>query len=516
MTSENRNRLLCVVGVVVLSFLFLLPTIFPNHIGPKGSLIQSWPSKPISLGLDLSGGVHLVYKVEASEAVKSRLQSLGNSIRADLIGQKIAVVNARAQNNGDLQFSFLSDAMAERGKAEIEKNNRELLFKEKSLDGSRVKLTFTTAVKFQKDVEINAVNQAVETLRNRVDQFGVAEPLIQRIGEDRVMLQMPGVSDVRAVKRVVGTVAKLEFRFIPLPNSTEPTIQLERKEGGKVLVEEEVKMSGDAVDQAQVVMDPTEGVQVILTLNSEGAKTFRRVTTDGVGRQLAIILDNRVYSDPRINEPIPGGSATISGGFSPEEARELAVILRAGALPAPLTIIEERTVGPTLGAESIKSGIMATLIGLLAISVFMSVYYGKSGMMAVATLSLNLIMIVAALAAFGATLTLPGIAGLALTLGIAVDSNVIIFERIRDELYNGSGRDASINSGFDKAYSALLDANLTSLLTAVVLYIFGTGPIRGFAVTLSIGIITTLFCAIFVARLSFDLFSFKGRKVLSI
>lgn len=516
MTSEIRNRLLFVGGIVILAVLFLLPTVAPKYVGPQGSLIQGWLSKPISLGLDLSGGVHLVYKVEASEAVKSRLQSLGNSIRGDLLGQKIAVVNTKAQSNGELQFSFLSDTMAERGKAEIEKNNRELTFKEKSPDGGRVKLTYSTSIKFQKDVEVNAVNQAVETLRNRVDQFGVAEPLIQRIGEDRIMLQMPGVSDVRAVKRVVGTVAKLEFRLIPLPNGTEPTVQLERKEGGKVSVEEEVRMSGDAVDQAQVVMDPSHGVQVILSLNSEGAKTFRRVTTEFVGRQLAIILDGKVYSDPRINEPIPGGNATISGGFSPEEARELAVILRAGALPAPLTITEERTVGPTLGSESIQSGILATLIGLLAISVFISIYYGKSGVMAVGTLALNLILIVAALAAFGATLTLPGIAGLALTLGIAVDSNVIIFERIRDELYNGSGRDASINAGFDKAYSALLDANLTSLLTAVVLYIFGTGPIRGFAVTLSIGIVTTLFCAIFVARLSYDLFSFKGRKVLSI
>jgi preprotein translocase subunit SecD len=330
------------------------------------------------------------------------------------------------------------------------------------------------------------------------------------------MLQMPGVSDVAAVKRIVGRVAKLEFRLVALPRSDLPTITLPLKNGGTVTLEDEVKMGGDAVEKASVSMDAQRGVTVGLSLTSEGSKIFARITSENVGRQLAIILDGKVYSTPVIESAIVGGHAVITGGFSPDEARELALVLRSGALPATLKVMEERTVGPTLGFESIKAGVLATLVGLAMIGIFMTFYYKKAGLVAVFTLTLNAVLILAALSAFGATLTLPGIAGLALTLGIAVDSNVIIFERIKDELANGSGRDAAVEAGFDKAYSALLDANLTGLLSAVVLYIFGTGPIRGFAVTLSIGTLTTLFCAIYVAKVIFDLLPLRSRGGLSI
>lgn len=513
---ENKSGLLVTIGSLVLAILFLVPTFLPSVFGSGGSMENKWFSKPISLGLDLSGGVHLVYQVDTNEAVAGRLQSLANSIRSDLLKEKIAIVRGKSTDSGLVEFIFLTEQMAQRAREMIEKNNRDLIFKESLPDGSRFKLVYSVSEPTKISIRTNAVNQAVETLRNRVDQFGVTEPLIQRVGEDRIMLQMPGVSDVAAVKRIVGRVAKLEFRLIALPRSDIPTITLPVKDGGTATLEDEVKMGGDAVERAAVSMDAQRGVTVDLSLTSEGSKIFGKVTSENVGRQLAIILDGKVYSNPVIESAIIGGQAVITGGFSPDEARELAVVLRSGALPATLKVMEERTVGPTLGLESIKAGVLATIVGLAMIGTFMTFYYKKAGLVAVFTLSLNAVLILAALSAFGATLTLPGIAGLALTLGIAVDSNVIIFERIKDELANGSGRDAAVEAGFDKAYSALLDANLTGLISAVVLYIFGTGPIRGFAVTLSIGTLTTLFCAIFVAKVIFDLLPLRSRGGLSI
>lgn len=510
-STELRNRLLTLGGAVVLAVLFLLPTVFPGLMDGR-----SWLSKPLLLGLDLSGGVHLVYQVETDEAVKGRLQTTGTSIRSDLRQEKIPILRVQALNDGALEFTFLSDSLAEKARQRIEADHRELLFKEKSEDSGKVKMTFTVSEKYKSEIASNSVHQAIETLRARVDQFGVSEPIIQRVGADRIMLQMPGVSDVSSVKRVVGNVAKLEFRLIPGATSTAPKIKLESKEGGKVDVEDEVLMSGDAVDDARVSVDPTQGVEVSLRLTSEGGKIFRKITSENVGRNLAIILDNKIYSSPRINETIGGGQASISGGFTVDEARELAVVLRAGALPAPLTPIEERTVGPSLGRDSIQAGVLAIIIGMSAITIFMVFYYKKSGLLAVGTLVLNLTLILAALSALGATLTLPGLAGLALTAGMAVDSNVIIFERIRDELRLGATRDAAISIGFDKAHSAIIDANLCAFLTGGLLYFLGTGPIRGFAVVLCLGIIMTLFCAIFTARIFYDLFPMKSREGLSI
>jgi preprotein translocase subunit SecD len=251
-------------------------------------------------------------------------------------------------------------------------------------------------------------------------------------------------------------------------------------------------------------------------MTSAGASDFARITAENVGRQLAIILDGVVYSAPVIRTAITGGQASITGGFSTEEARRLKVVLKAGALPAPLTVLEERTVGPTLGFESVKKGLIAMAVGFAVISAFMVFYYCKSGLVAVGTLVLNGVLMVACLSLFGATLTLPGLAGLALTIGMAVDSNVIIFERIRDELRQGVSRDLAVHTGFDKAFGAIFDSNITTLLAGAILYYFGTGPIRGFAVTLSVGIATTLFCAVFVAKVCFDYFELRGKKGLSI
>jgi preprotein translocase subunit SecD len=506
-----RSRWVVLILSIVAAILFLVPTFLPERFQEKGS----WISRPLSLGLDLSGGVHLVYQVEAGEAVKSRLQTKANTILADLREMKIPVIRAAANTNGELEVVLASARRVDDAKAKITDTHRDIEFRQAIPEGERVRLVYGVSEVVQRRIESEAINQAIETLRNRVDQFGVAEPLIQKVGTDRIMLQMPGVQDIVAVKRVVGSVAKLEFRLLPSAGSGSSNVTLKSRSGEPVVVEDQALMTGDAVENARVSIE-TGQVEVILNLNTDGARAFRKLTTENVGRSLAIVLDNVVYSYPTIREPILQGTASISGGFTVDEASQLAIVLNAGALPAPLTAIEERTVGPTLGAESIRKGIVAILVGFSAILIFMIAYYKKAGVVAVSTLALNGLLLIGCLSAFGATLTLPGLAGLALTIGMAVDSNVIIFERIRDELRRGAGRDAAVRGGFDQAWSAIIDANLTTLLSAIILYFLGSGPIRGFAVALAVGILTTIFCAIFVSRLLFDTLPLRGQKELSI
>lgn len=510
MGSELKKRVGIFLSVLVVAVLFLLPTIMKSSVGSF-----NWISKPISLGLDLSGGVHLVYEVQTAEAVKSRLQVTGNAVRTELRKAKVPVSRAKVNKANQIELTLVSSRLADKAKKLVKEEFDGINFVgERTANGKLVLLYGISAAQVSEIMQ-NAVSQSVETLRTRVDQFGVAEPLIQRVGAERIILQMPGVSDIDSVKKVVGSVAKLEFRLVPDATTRAYQVRLKDRSGVDVFVEDEVRMSGEAIDDARVTVYQGQ-VQVSLTLTSEGGRTFRKITTDNVNRQLAIILDGVVYSSPNINEPISGGRATISGGFTHEEARQLAVVLRAGALPAPLTVLEERTVGPTLGQESIEKGVKAILIGFLLVIAFMALYYRKSGVVAVVILTVNVFLVLAALSAFGATLTLPGLAGLALTIGMAVDANVIIFERIREEVRNGSGRDAAVRSGFDSALSAIIDSNLTTLLAGLILYYFGTGPVRGFAVTLSVGILTTIYCATFVSRLAFDLFPLRGKSGLSI
>jgi len=504
---------LAIVGLIIgISILALLPTALRENFTDK------WFTRPIAMGLDISGGVHLVYSVKAQEAVKSRLQGLLTGLRAELRAKKIAVAQAQVNDNNTLSLVLLTDAFVEEAKKTAqEKFGNDMQFQGQQAEGSRPKLVFGIDGKQAEKIQHDAIDQAVETLRNRVDQFGVAEPIIQRSGSERIILQMPGVSDVNAVKKVVGSVAKLEFRLVPGPRSdSQATVTLKDKSGQPVVVEDPPLMTGDAISDARVDFADHGQPEVALQLSSAGAATFARLTAENVGRQLAIVLDGVVYSSPVIRDAITGGRASISGGFTTDEAKQLKVVLKAGALPAPLEVLEERTVGPTLGLESVKKGLLAMGVGFAAIALFMVVYYRASGLIAVGTLILNAIIMLACLSMFGATLTLPGLAGLALTIGMAVDSNVIIFERIRDELRNGVTRDLAVHSGFDKAFSAIFDSNVTTFLTGIILYYFGTGPVRGFAVTLCVGIATTLFCAIFVARLCFDSFQLRGKHGLSI
>jgi preprotein translocase subunit SecD len=509
MNTDVIRRAIVVLVAITLSIVFLLPTALREQLG------NNWITKPIALGLDLSGGVHLVYEVQTSEAVKSRMLATANAIRSDLRNEKIAVTKATVNDKGQVEITLLSDRLKEDAKKKIEAAYRDLISAGEGDDGGRVKLIYGVGESQAERIKADSVVQAIERLRDRVDQFGVAEPLVQRVGAERILLQMPGVSDIESVKRIVGSVAKLEFRLVPNAESRATAITLKDREGGEVKVEDQVLMTGDAVADAQVFI-PEGRPEVSLKLTSDGGKIFRKLTSENVGRQLAIVLDNTVYSSPVIRETIGGGQASISGHFTAKEAKELKTVLKSGALPAPMKVLEERTVGPTLGKESIVKSVTAMCIGFAAIALFMMVYYKKSGVVAVGTLVLNLLFTLAILSMFGATLTLPGMAGLALTIGMAVDSSVIIYERIRDEIRTGAGRDAAVAQGFDHAFNAIFDANISSLITGLILYYFGTGPVRGFAVTLSIGVITTLFCAIFVARVMFDWFGLRRGEQLSI
>jgi len=511
-----KTRFIVLGLVVVAALLFLVPTFKVAYKGLKGVELtpeeqagEGWITKPISLGLDLSGGVQLVYRVEVNEAVQSRLQANATAIRANLRDKKIAVRRASATNDKKLVVTLMTDRYLEKAKDTIRTDMPSLVFVEEKKEGSSVSLWYELPATEEAKVRKDAVEQAVENLRSRVDQFGVSEPVIQKIGVDRILLQMPGVKDIDSVKKIVGKVAKLEFRFTPKMGSDAETITIKDRDGDPVKVEDEVQMSGDMVETASVERDQYGMPEISLKMTPEGSKAFARISSEGLNRELAIILDGVLYSNPVIQSKITGGRASITGHFDLKEARELALVLKAGALPASLTVMSENNVGPTLGRESIQSGAIAIVFGFALILLFMVCYYKKSGIVAILTLGLNMIMVCAILSMFGATLTLPGIAGLALTIGMAVDANVIIFERIRDEIRNGNGRDVAVALGFEKALSAIVDSNLTTLLTAILLYNFGTGPVRGFAVTLGIGVVTTLFCGTFASRVFFDHFGLK-------
>ncbi|MEW6170754.1 MAG: protein translocase subunit SecD [Candidatus Omnitrophota bacterium] len=377
----------------------------------------------------------------------------------------------------------------------------------------------------------DAVERALEVIRNRIDEFGVKEPLIQRQGEDEIVVQLPGITDRKRAIDLIGKTALLEFKLVSsdpealklaLSGTIPDGYELKYVENEPLLVEKTVSLTGDALITAEVRFDQGNFGQSIVALefNTLGAKKFAEVTAANVGRRLAIVLDGKVQSAPRINEAIPSGQAVITGRFSPEEAQDLAIVLRVGALPAPMYVEEERTVGPLLGQDSIKTGIKATIIGSCLVFGFMILYYLLAGFVADIALILNFLMILAGMGMFHATLTLPGIAGIVLTLGMAVDANVLINERIREELKLGKPLRNAISAGYAKAFSAIFDSNLTTLIAAFILFQFGTGPIRGFAVTLTIGLVASMFTAIVVTRVIFELLlmnkSFKNLPMLQL
>jgi preprotein translocase subunit SecD len=491
------------------------------------------PRKTINLGLDLQGGIHLVLGVEVDKALAAQTDRVAEELKHALERKGIGV--SRVVREGTTALG-LQLANPQQWHDALGVTAEFAAFERRDEDPAAGRLRLVMTAREVSRLRDLAVRQGVETIRNRVDQFGVAEPTIARQGEDRILIQLPGVRDPERAKAIIGKTAHLEFKLLDertpldealagrLPETSEILYQRrvdrETKQERRVpfVVQRRAVLTGAHLTRAEVQADPnTPGNwQVAIEFDATGSRIFGEVTEQNVGKHLAIILDGNVYSAPRINERIPGGRAVITGQFTVEEARDLAIVLRAGALPAPVTILEERTVGPSLGADSIRQGLVAIGASAALVFVFMLIYYRVSGLVADVALGLNLLILLAAMAGFGATLTLPGIAGIALTIGMAVDTNILIFERIREELRLGKTPRAAIDAGFTRAFRAIVDTHVTVLVTAGILYNFGTGPVKGFAVTLFVGLVASLFTAVFFTRLVFDLLWVRRRKVAAI
>src|SRR5881396_290304 len=446
------------------------------------------PKKTINLGLDLQGGIHLVLGVEIDKAVASQTDRAAEDLKAALERKGIGVTRIAREGSATITVQLASPKNWNDALTATNELGRFQRSDENAAAGT-FKLVLTDAeVKRLSDL---AVRQGVETIRNRVDQFGVAEPTITRQGQDRILIQLPGVQDPERAKALIGKTALLEFKLLDERTSVEDAQSGRLPEGSELLyqrridkqtkverkvpyvVQKRTLLTGAELNSAEVQADPNSpgNWQVAIEFNPVGTRIFGEITEQNVGKHLAIILDGNVYSAPRINERIPGGRAVITGQFAIEEARDLAIVLRAGALPAPVTILEERTVGPSLGADSIRKGMIAILGSAAAVVVFMLLYYRLSGLIADVALVLNLVILLASMAAFGATLTLPGIAGIALTIGMAVDTNILIFERIREELRVGKTPRAAIDAGFTRAFRTIIDTHLTVMATALILWI---------------------------------------------
>lgn len=510
--------------VLIASVVYVVPTFRP----------ELWPHKKINLGLDLQGGINLALEVQTEKAVEGTVERARSDLRQTLRSEKIRHGEIRPAGRTGITLPLLNSGDLDNLRKVIEKNYPDIKIQSTAEEGNRTNVTLGLSDESASEIRKQSVQQALETIRNRIDQFGVSEPDIRLQGEDRILIQLPGVTDTQRAKELIGKTAQLEFKLLDEEHSvaqaqqgdvppgdvvlysSQPTGEENRPEA--YLVRKETLLTGAYLQDARVQIDQQfNEPYVTIDFDRKGAQIFERVTGENVKKRLAIVLDNKVYSAPVIQERIPGGTARITGRFSMQEAHDLAIVLRAGALPAPVHIVEERTVGPSLGKDSINKGLFSMLVGGALVVLFMGIYYKFAGMVANAALILNIALIAAGLAAFQATLTLPGIAGIILTIGMAVDANVIIFERIREELRLGKTPASAIDAGFERATVTVIDANLTTLIAALVLYQFGTGSVKGFAVTLSLGVLASMFTALFVCRMIFDYFyTVRHKKTLSI
>jgi preprotein translocase subunit SecD len=530
------GRLTLLLLVLLVSALCFLPSYQPFY-----QALPSWaktllPNKGITLGLDLQGGIHLVMEVDEDRAVEIAVDRSVVGLQDLLVDKKIPVESVKRTGPTTITIQFQNSEL----KPQIQKLIDDFAtFSENESAGSSNTIVWDLRDAESKRIKDSAINQALETIRNRIDQFGVAEPLVQRQGLKQIVVQLPGVKDPKRAKDLIKETALLEFKMLDedsqmkmdfparIPKEREADVlkQAEGKlpEGSQVLferavekdtgreyripylVKKRVMLTGDVLSDARVSIGQFNDPYVSITFDAKGGREFERITGDNVKKRMAIVLDNTIYSAPVIQERISGGRAQITGTFTTQEANDLAIVLRAGALPAPLKIIQDLTVGPSLGKDSIEKGIRSTLIAGAMVVVFMIVYYRLSGAIADFALVLNLICLMGALSALMATLTLPGIAGIVLTIGMGVDSNVLIFERIREELRGGKGVRLAVDGGYDKAFWTIVDSHVTTLITGVVLFLFGTGPIKGFAVTLCLGIAINLFTALVGTKVIFDI-----------
>ena len=509
-------KTILVLFVVITGVIFSLPSILYKENS------TNWFFKnKINLGLDLQGGSYLLLEVKSEVLYKEEIDNISDSLR--LISRDFQTNISNIESTEDqIVIRFTSEENINKIRKKFLENYRNV---SATINNNTIKIIINDT--FKKLIQESAIKQSLEIVRKRIDESGTKEPLIQRSGNKRILLQLPGIKDPERIKELLGTTAKLTFHMVDDEDSV--SLKANRAPFGKIivsdftdpnikyLVEKKARVGGENLIDAKASFDPQQGHAVSFRFDTTGAQKFGKATSENVGKRFAVILDGVVITAPVINSPITGGSGIITGNFDTQEATNLAVLLRAGALPAPLEIIEERSVGPGLGADSISAGKIAAIIGMVCVCLFMVLIYGTFGLLANISLIANLFILVSVLGTIGATLTLPGIAGIVLTIGMAVDANVLIFERIKEELNKNNKLLLSIKNGFEKALSTILDANITTLIAALLLFVFGSGPIKGFSITLSVGILASMFTSImFTNFLIFFWLSFSKKKEINL
>jgi preprotein translocase subunit SecD len=527
--GSGRTRLYLAGILTVLAVLILLPSV-------TGALPDWWtstiPTPKIQLGLDLQGGTHLLLEVKLDEAVKTQLRRVADDIKQQMKQNKLDFKSVTVDPSGAVLVTLAS---ADERTAFLDLASK--LFSDMVIGlapnsgdtGPTYRMTYRPMELEQ--VRRNAMEQALETIRNRIDQLGVRETTIAQEGNDEILVQLPGIQDPERAKELIGKTGVLQFKLVDDSHSVSDALRDGPPPGDEILygpasrggrepylVESAVLLTGDTITDARVRPGgQLEGPYVTVDLDQRGAQIFGAITAANVGRKIAIVLDNVVYSAPVIREPIPGGHVQITGNFTYDEAHELAIVLRSGALPAPVEIIEERTVGPSLGRDSIRQGERSFVVGALVVLTFMAVYYSGAGLLADFGLSLNILLLICVMAAMQATLTLPGIAGIVLTLGMSVDANVLVNERMREELRGGKTPREAVRLGYERAWSAIRDSNISTFVAGLILFQFGTGPVKGFAVTLCVGVLTGVFSCFVVTRAWYDyLISMRRLNAISV
>lgn len=498
MYKLSKERVLIILAICLVGIFFAVPNFLP-----EGTKLPSW-WQPVSLGLDLRGGSNLLLQVDVDEVLKERMSTLEDSARQTLREHRIRYQNLSAGKNS---VKVKIDNLNSRNQAMGYFKKMDEGLQVSANDDGVIEITYTEQALNQ--LKAKVVEQSIEIVRRRIDELGTKEPVIQSQGTDRIVVQLPGVQNPEQVKQLLGKTAKMSFHLVDSRTNAADARRgklsntsrvVNGVDGGQYVITRKAVVGGENLTDAKLDFQNGEAV-VSFKFNTVGGRKFGEVTKNNIGERLAIVLDNEVISAPTIQSAILGGSGVITGSFTSDSANDLALLLRSGALPAPLEVLEERTVGAGLGADSIRDGVIASIIGLICVVVFMIAAYGLFGIFTSLTVFMNLFLMLGAMSIIGTTLTLPGIAGIILTIGMAVDANVLIFERMREEVKKGrSTRDAA-DAGFTEAWSTIVDSNLTTLVAAAVLFWFGTGPVRGFAVTLAIGIATSMFTSVTVTRL---------------
>jgi len=505
MVQIPRWQIVLILVVLLAGVILAIPNLLQRD---TAQALPSWvPSEQINLGLDLQGGSYLLLEADIDSVIREQLENLVDSTRSALRRAKIGYTGLGVSGEAAV-FTLRDPSRIDEARQIVRELGNDLLIS--AGDDGAFEITFTDQSLAERRNSV--IEQSIEVVRRRIDETGTREPSIQRQGDRRILIQLPGVRDPERIKALLGKTAKLTFHFLdetvqrpgrdPTPAGTVilPSDELDANgDPLKFAIKKRVMVSGETLIDAQPSFQDNLPV-VAFRFDPVGAKRFGKATQENVGRIFAIVLDDRVISAPRIRNPILNGNGIITGGFTVQQTQDLSLLLRAGALPAELVILEERTVGPGLGADSVRAGEIACLLGLVFVIAFMAVSYGLFGMMANVALITNLVLILGALSGLQATLTLPGIAGIVLTMGMAVDANVLIFERVREETRNGRGPVTAIDAGYRRAMTTILDSNLTTLFAAILLYAFGSGPVKGFAVTLAIGLMTSMFTAIMLTR----------------